>query len=375
MLWSIGILSVLWLCYLLREARQVGHARSQFKHVVHVNGTRGKSTVSRLIEAGLRADGISVFCKTTGTNPMTIDVNGVEAPIHRRGKANIKEQIAIMCQAAGQGAEVLVVECMALQPELQRTAQHDILKADVGVITNVRIDHTDVMGETLPQIATALANTVPRGGVLFTAEDSSYQVLEDTAAQLDSEFHRIRPDGSEPDFDFVENIALAVAVCQHLGADRETALRGMAQFQRDPFALSLHRWGQSIFVNGLSINDIQSTCMVWADLCDKHNWAEKRHIVLVNNRLDRGSRTRDMAQTCIRLNPHEVWLLGASQGYMCRKLTKALPNVVLRRLDGAKSIGADMLTEHQIIFAIGNIADDGRILMDRVGEEGSNYVS
>lgn len=64
--------------------------------MVHVNGTRGKSTVSRLIEAGLRAGGLRVFCKTTGTDPMTIDVKGREEPIHRRGKANIKEQIAIL---------------------------------------------------------------------------------------------------------------------------------------------------------------------------------------------------------------------------------------------------------------------------------------
>lgn len=124
---------------------------------------------------------------------------------------------------------------MAVQPELQHAAQHQILQADIGVITNVRRDHTDVMGETLPQICDALSNTIPRHGVLFTAEVSQFVRLLDKAASLGSEAIQVQPDGTEPEFDFPENIALALAVCQYLGADRETALQGMAHYQRDPY--------------------------------------------------------------------------------------------------------------------------------------------
>ena len=95
--------SALYFIYLLGEARTVKAARRKIEHVVHVNGTRGKSTVSRLIEAGLRAGGLRVFCKTTGTDPMTIDVNGCEGPIRRRGKANIKEQIVDPAPRGGAG--------------------------------------------------------------------------------------------------------------------------------------------------------------------------------------------------------------------------------------------------------------------------------
>ena len=42
----------LYLLYLLWEAHTARVARKKLAHVVHVNGTRGKSTVSRLIEAG-----------------------------------------------------------------------------------------------------------------------------------------------------------------------------------------------------------------------------------------------------------------------------------------------------------------------------------
>jgi len=38
---------------------------------VHVNGTRGKSSVTRLIAAGLRSTGRRVFAKTTGWDAPT----------------------------------------------------------------------------------------------------------------------------------------------------------------------------------------------------------------------------------------------------------------------------------------------------------------
>lgn len=174
----LGALFSLYLLYLLWEAHAVRIARKKLAHVVHVNGTRGKSTVSRLIEAGLRAGGLRVFCKTTGTDPMTIDVNGREELICRRGKANIKEQIAVLRRAAAQNAQVLVVECMAITPEFQQTSQHDILRADIGVITNVRRDHMDVMGDTLPRIADALCHTVPRRGYPVHGRDCHDGVAE-----------------------------------------------------------------------------------------------------------------------------------------------------------------------------------------------------
>ena len=196
-----------------------------------------------------------VFCKTTGTDPMTINVAGVEEPLRRRGKANIKEQVGILRRAAAENAQVLVIECMALQPEYQRCAQHRILQADVGVITNVRHDHADVMGATLPEIADTLCNTVPQNGILFTADEAMAPRLQAYAEKMHSRFTLARPNGSEPDFDFAENIALALAVCQQLGVARQTALQGMAHYKRDPYALALYTAGNGIFVNAVSVND------------------------------------------------------------------------------------------------------------------------
>lgn len=374
MAWLIALLSLLYLLALWVEARQVQAARRSLPHVVHVNGTRGKSTTCRLIDAGLRAGGLRVFTKTTGTDPMTLEVDGRELPIIRRGKANIKEQIGILKKAAQQQAQVLVVECMAIQPELQYTAQHRILQADVGVITNVRRDHTDVMGQTLPEICTALCNTVPRGGILFTGEEHLAQQMAGAAKILGSQFVPVRPRGDEPEFDFPENIALALAVCEHLGVDRDTALEGMRHYKRDPYALTLHRIHGSVWINGLSINDIQSTCMVWEQMAEKYELRQRKLILLVNNRADRGSRTQDMLQVCLALKPQEIWLLGASRSYMQRGLARHLPDAQVTWFARVQELDFAGLDQNCAVFAVGNIAGEGRALMERVRKEGIAFV-
>lgn len=371
---TILLLGLFWCLGLWIEGRDAAKSRATLRHVVHVNGTRGKSTICRLIEAGLRAGGLRVFCKTTGTDPMTIDVSGNEEPLRRRGKANIKEQVGILRRAAAQNAEVLVIECMALQPEYQRCAQHRILQADVGVITNVRHDHADVMGDSLPEIADTLSNTIPKGGVLFTADEAMAARLRSHAEVLGSRFVLARPAGDEPDFDFAENISLALAVCEDLGVSRETALAGMAHYKCDPYALALYKMGQGIFVNAVSVNDSDSTCIVWEDLQKKLGEKAGKLILIVCNRADRGSRTRDMLTVCERLAPAEIWLAGSHKDYMTAKLHRFLPDCAVRSFSQAGDMPLNDTAPGTVLFAVGNLYGAGRKLIARVREEGEPYV-
>lgn len=363
------------LVYLILERRQALRDRDTLTHVVHVNGIRGKSTVTRLIEAGLRAGGWRVFCKTTGTLPMTIGVDGVERPIHRRGKANIKEQLGILHQAVQQQAQILVIECMAVDPGLQHIAQHEMLRADIGVITNVRLDHTAEMGETLEEICDSLSNMIPRRGHLFTADEAFYPQLTKNAQQLESQSHLALPTGEEPEFDFPENLALALAVCKQLGVPRQTALSGMLQYQRDPYALSLHRLpGGGVFINGMSINDPQSTQLVFERLEQKYSWNRSNLILLINNRHDRGYRTRHMIMVARSLQPKRVWLLGAAQLTVEHAIRRSVPGVEVTRFRNAEPLPLETASPSDIIFAVGNLAGPGHQVMERIRKEGQNYV-
>ena len=63
---------------------------------IHVNGTRGKSSVVRLIAGGLREGGIVTCAKTTGTLARMILPDASEYPVFRPAGANVIEQIRIV---------------------------------------------------------------------------------------------------------------------------------------------------------------------------------------------------------------------------------------------------------------------------------------
>src|SRR5512140_2555135 len=116
---------------------------------IHVNGTRGKSSVTRLIAAALRRSGIRTLGKTTGTVPRFILPDGSEKLIRRSSPPNILEQIRTLRVADQLKVEAVVIECMALDPLLQFCSEKEMIHSTVGVITNVRPDHFEVMGESL----------------------------------------------------------------------------------------------------------------------------------------------------------------------------------------------------------------------------------
>ena len=101
-------------------------------HRVHVNGTRGKSSVTRLITGGLQAGGIRTLGKTTGTRPCYIDPGGEERTIFRVGKANILEQLKVVRRAVALRVDALCAECMAVLPANQAMAERQIIRSTVG---------------------------------------------------------------------------------------------------------------------------------------------------------------------------------------------------------------------------------------------------
>src|SRR5437867_3142607 len=143
----------------VREYRRHQQSVRLIPHRIHVNGTRGKSSVTRLITGGLQGGGIQALGKTTGTMPCYITPSGKQVHIQRIGKANIIEQLKVARRAVSSGADALVVECMAVLPANQRMAEEQMIHSTVGVITNVRADHLDEMGPTLGDVARSLSTT------------------------------------------------------------------------------------------------------------------------------------------------------------------------------------------------------------------------
>lgn len=371
-MYIILALIALYILYLALDAHRTNAARAKIRHIVHVNGIRGKSSVARLIHAGLTAGGMRSFCKVTGTDPMILCPDGSEKLLRRFGRANIREQARVLRMAAAQGAEVLVIECMAITPELQHATQRNLLKADIGVITNVRRDHTDVMGETLEEICDSLLNTTPEKGVLFTADERFFPRIAAHAEALGSKALLALPGGCNCAFDFPENVSLALAVCSRLGVDRDAALSGMQHYRRDPYALSVHPIGDGFFINGLSINDPASTVAVWAQVRRKYALEGMPLALLINNRADRGSRTGDMLEVCRALKPDSVILFGAGQPFMQAKLRSIAPDMPVQRMKRASAPELLKQFENTAVFAVGNLKGAGREILEIIREAERN---
>lgn len=273
---------------------------------IHVNGTRGKSSVTRLIGAALRAGGISNITKVTGTFPRLIIEDGSETFIHRKASANIIEQLDIVKFAASRKVQAIVMECMALQPQYQTITEKKMIHSNICVMTNVRLDHTDVMGHTLQEIAETMGRTIPRNEHLFSSEHVNPDLLKNIADKRNSVCHFIDPESVTHEemkgFKYIEhrdNVALALAVCDHLQIDRKTALKGMYDAIPDAGVLMRHRVEafnkQLVFYNAFAANDPDSTLLVWKKIRDEIGFEGKR-IVLLNTRQDRLYRAKQLAE-------------------------------------------------------------------------------
>ena len=144
-----------------RLLRDLGDPQNAFP-AIHVVGTNGKSTTTRLTEALLLAAGASVGAYLSPhvrgwSERIRVDGREVdfEAAVSRvRPQAGDATQFEILtaaalCAFADAGVEVAVVEA-GLGGRYDAT---NVLRTRVVVLTNVALDHMDVLGETRGAIA------------------------------------------------------------------------------------------------------------------------------------------------------------------------------------------------------------------------------
>lgn len=346
---------------------------------IHVNGTRGKSSVVRLIAAALRAHGLRVYAKTTGALPRLIAPDGAEFPVYRPGLTNVIEQLRIVGLAAREDAEALVIECMALQPPLQALCELQIVRSTHGVICNAWPDHLDVMGPGTRDVALALAGTTPVDATLFTAERDHLTLFEAACRDRGSRLVALGAEEGEAideaemnRFSYIEhreNVALALAVAADLGVPRDVALTGMVAAEPDVGALreaEVEFFGRQLtFVNGFAANDPVSTERIWNLALERHPESE-RHIMVINCRLDRPDRSRQLGEALPQWTRADHYFLVGSGTYALARtaVTKGLPSTLLTPLEGEpvaavfeEIVGAT--GRSALIVGAGNIAGIG----------------
>ncbi len=360
------------LLLLLGVAESVSHRRRlrTLPVRVHVNGTRGKSSVTRLIAAGLRAGGQHVVAKTTGTLPRLLHPDGSEQPIFRVSRPNVIEQVDVVRRAHRLGARALVAECMALEPFLQWVSAAHLIRPTHGIVTNVRADHLEVMGPTTKDVACALAGSVPYDGKLYTTPGAHLDVLARACGDRRSELVVVDVTASDPVsaeelrrlpyIEHAENVAIALRVCADLGVEREIALRGMSEARPDPGALTVDETvvdGHPItFVNGFAANDPESTQTVW-ELALARAGQGLRHIALVNCRIDRPERSRQLGRAVVQWSAADSYVVvGSGTQFFTRAAERG--GLERGRLHVAEHESADT-----ILARLGRLCGDGGLVV------------
>ena len=283
---------------------------------IHVNGTRGKSSVVRLIAAGLRQGGLKTFAKTTGTIPRIINDKGKDLELHRLRSATIGEQIRLIRFFGKKNPDALVIECMAVNPQYQWISEHNIVKSTLSVITNVRRDHVDEMGDTIRDIAYSLSNTIPFNSKIFTSEQLSLKFLKKIALKRNSKIINSSESSIEssymtkmPYLEHKENVELALSVCIEAGVKREKALAGMLKTVPDPGALLI--WNlknKNKFISAFAANDPDSTFRVWKLIKLKE---KNKTCFFLNSRNDRRYRTIQLIDLVLNKIKPDLFIIRA----------------------------------------------------------------
>ena len=165
---------------------------------IHVIGTNGKSTATRRAAAFLAREGLTVGAYTSphvsGWSER-IQVDGEDAeieqalervrePAERLGATQFEVlTAAAFAEFAAARVDVAVVEA-GLGGRLDAT---NVLDARVVALTNVGLDHTDVLGETREEIAAEKLAVLSPGAVLVAGEAEWGGILAEDVARAAAE--------------------------------------------------------------------------------------------------------------------------------------------------------------------------------------------
>jgi len=291
------------------ERLRLDRARESVPLRIAVTGTRGKTTVTRLLASVLREDGRRVLAKTTGSRPGLILPDGTVEEIRRRGPPSILEQKKLVHRAARLGADVVVAEVMSIHAENHRVEGRRLLVPHVVLVTNFRVDHTGAAGDTREGVAAVLAGAVPDGAHVLLPESEDESVFRarigdggcTVTAVAAGSADALLEDGPTRDLaTFAGNVELVVAAARSLGVDDAVIRRGLEGARHDPGAARLWRLRAAgreppvYAVSAFAANDPESTALLH-DRAMAAAGGAAPCVGLLSLRGDRGDRTLQWA--------------------------------------------------------------------------------
>ena len=322
------MITIILICFasawFIRDAIQRHTYQRRLRSVpirVHVNGIRGKTSLTRYITTILREEGYKVFAKTTGTAARIIDNLGGEMAIHRQGKPNISEQRKIMSYFLEQKPDAVIVECMAINPRYSEYLENKIMDSNIYIFSNIFIDHVDQLGGSVEEIAESMCIGFPTNATIITAESNPdvLHILKINALKKNSRLIN----ANEIDYSLNEingfnhvpvenNIKLSLAFASLMNIKRERILSSIKNCNLDEGQSEIKKIPHPIrdiqFANFFAVNDTNSfESMVKNSI---KIYPSHQHCIILNNRIDRYERTNLFLKSILRLNIRYIVALG-----------------------------------------------------------------
>jgi dihydrofolate synthase/folylpolyglutamate synthase len=219
-------------------AARLGDPQKSFRSI-HVAGTKGKGSVSALIEVALAHAGLRVGRYASPhveriTERVSVQGHDVDEPTLARAldlalNAYEAARNAMTPAANATWFDLLTAAAFIIFAETQREwavievglggrlDSTNIVNGEIAVVTNIALEHTEILGDTRAAIAGEKVGILKPGAVLITtlgSDDEAGRVLQTRVDELGARVKRTRVDPSAA----IEqiNLALAAAVLGEL---------------------------------------------------------------------------------------------------------------------------------------------------------------
>lgn len=377
-MYTIFVLLIIIFVLLFFEKYLIASSISKIPIRILVNGTRGKSTVVKNISSLLRSNKIKTFSKITGATPTFFLDDTKHTKIKRRGGARITEQFNMMRKAAKNNSEAIVLECMSINPELQKV-ESKVLQPQYYVITNIREDHLEEMGSNSEEWIDVICSAIPDNCTVVTAEKKYFKEIQEYAVKKNCKVISISLDMGNTginSFGFQsENFKLASAIAKDLNLVDYKSIDEIVkpgdekivnEFILNEFKVK--------FVNGFAINDVPSAQMLIDELKQK-SLLHSDLIVIFNSRADRPIRSVKFAEWMATLEHVTKYIItGDNSNLVIRTMHKngVNKNSIIRwnykHALSAKESLKEIIKNDTCIIGLGNIKETGFAIINSLNE-------
>jgi uncharacterized protein YegP (UPF0339 family) len=281
---------------LLDRGRRHRDFLAQLDTRIVVMGTRGKSSTTRRIGDVFHRRGYDTLVKITGNRPHMIH-NGDHIPIERIGPRvtlyeNIKTFWRYIPELDTYSPDGIgVFENQGLTEYTTRIFNETFVDPDVIVLTNVRQDHQDSLGQTRRDIARSFARSVPAGTHVISGEQHPLlaEYLEAEVERVGGTLTQVSVPDKHALFIGAETVHAINEVLAYLSKPLlpESELEGYLRVMQPEWTrLS----GGTRLFNAAEVNDIESTEAVRRSLA-----GDEEIVPFVYLRGDRRGRTASFA--------------------------------------------------------------------------------